>query len=174
MGSGEITAPAPKASNSGVVRLIPFYGVNSMNYNTSSSLDQLGDGSNFGLLADFGEGFLTFETGIVGSNNQAETVGNQRLQYNYWGVPLALKLNLSGKPNETVYLKAGGVIADETERFLDQVDLIGQGGVGVTIPFGSQAAALMLEANYQTLLTREAIPTNFNGWNFIAGVSVKL
>ncbi len=171
-----VAAPAPIVvvpdRGSGMLRLTPFFGFGSADSDGVGDVD-INRNTSFGAWLDFGRSFLTFQTGFSFDQNDVDVAG-RTVPFDTWGVPLMMKLNFSGQPNSTVYLKGGFNFVDEQSVTLDYIDTVGVLGLGANIPLGSNAAALLLEGNYINLLTREGFASDMEGLKFFAGVSIRL
>ncbi|MES2855525.1 MAG: hypothetical protein V4692_06670, partial [Bdellovibrionota bacterium] len=107
---GTIEAPQPR-SEASPFRLTPVIGSSSFTTADEVDTDEFGDTLSAGVLADFGRGGLTFQTGVLTLQTEASSSdgGNASVDIDTWGVPLLLRVNFSGKPHETVFLKAGAM-----------------------------------------------------------------
>lgn len=176
---GRIEGQAPQARSEwrDMVRVMPFAGAASYRPDEGADFDDLDEGFTTGLLLNIGQGFWSFETGLNYTTTNLETEpGAARTSVDYWGIPLVARMNFSGKPQETVFIKGGVVpltIDTPTTDYFDDFDLIGQLGVGGEMPLSEQVS-LVVDATYNQLLTREGLPTDYSGYHIMAGLSIAL
>ena len=154
----------------GTMRITPYFG--SGTFGTGSS-DSIGDSTSIGMWFDIGRSYLTFQTGFSYDNNTVEVAGRDA-NLNTWGVPMTMKINFSGQPNKTIYAKGGVNFITEANDLFTYTDTVGILGAGATIPLGSERTALLLEADYAALLTREIVGEELSGWKFFGGISFSL
>lgn len=170
---GVTQAPLPR-SIAAPVRIIPVMGASS--FSTTADLGDLkfDQGFSAGILGDFGSKHWTFETGILSLNSRASAEGETTaFSVNTWGIPLLAKLNFSGHPHQTVFLK-GGVMpftasGDKTTDF----DVLGVAGIGGNVPLG-RSTSIMLDASYNRMFTRGGDLTDYQGVSLLAGLSLNI
>ncbi len=169
---GAISTQTPKMF-SAPVRLIPVAGASSFSTDNTVNTNRIDETFSIGILADFGESDWTFETGLITVQSTANrNIDPNSINVDTWGIPLLAKLNLSGKPNETVFFKIGGmpfIAAGDAEDF----DLMGVIGLGAAIPLNKKTA-LVLDATYNSLITTGGELTDYDGVALLAGVSFSL
>jgi len=167
-----IVAQQPRTNESSV-RLIPALGSSSFANDNELQGDNF-RGLSAALFADFGKYDGSFETGIetfasqVNSDRRSASVS-----VNSWGIPLLGKWNMSGKPQETVYLKAGVMPFVANGADTNGVDVMGVAGLGGNIPLGHNSS-LMLDASYNRLFNNDGVLTNYQGIALLGGLSVNL
>ena len=167
------TAPLPR-SMAAPFRLIPVAGASS--FTTASNLNNVkfDQGFSAGLFADFGQEMWVFETGILALSAQEQTSGaNAAAQVSTWGIPLLAKMNFSGKPHETVFLKAGAMPFTASGASSTNFDVMGVAGIGGDIPLGRNSS-LLLDAAYNRLFTRSGNVTDLQGVSLLAGLSLNI
>lgn len=171
--AGTVEAPLPR-SQAAPFRIIPVAGASSFTTADEVNTDNFGDGFSAGLLADFGSGFWTFETGILALQSSGTDTGegSAAIDIDTWGIPLMAKVNFSGKPHETVFLKAGALPFTATgDR--EEFDVMGAVGVGGHIPLGRNSS-LLLDATYNRILSDDAALGDFQGVSLLAGLSFNI
>jgi hypothetical protein len=165
----------PPRSYPSVVRLIPVAGASSFTTGRKVEMDNFDDGFTAGLLADFGSGTLVFETGALALNAQSSADSandSATIDVNSWGVPLLAKVNLSGHPHSTVFLKAG-VMPFQTSGSDDNFDILGVAGIGGAIPLFKNTA-LTLDASYNRLFEDDGDLGTFQGVALLGGLQIGL
>lgn len=174
-GQIEAAQPTVRAEGPDVIRLIPMAGSASMDRQNNPDLDNLEDGFSTGLLVDIGQAYWALETGVTYTTTEVfSPVAGAQTDVDFWGLPLLAKVNFSGNPQSTIYAKAGVsvITADsDTANTFDEVDLLGQAGLGAAIPLGFQELSLVIDGTYNELFTREGINTNYSGYQLMAGLS---
>lgn len=169
---GAVTAPLPR-SMAAPVRLIPVAGASSFVNDNRVNLDNFDEGFSAGLLADFGTGPWSFETGVLTLGSQVNRVGDTAsVNVDTWGIPLLAKLNFSGKPHETVFLKLGAMPFTTTGD-IEETNLMGVGGIGAHIPLGRNSS-ILLDASYNRLFSTAGDLTNYQGISLLAGLSLNI
>jgi hypothetical protein len=167
------TAPMPRSEESNF-RLIPVAGASS--FTTAPTLKgvKFDQGFSAGLFADFGNEKWVFETGILALNAQEQTSGQTAAaQVSTWGVPLLAKMNFSGKPHDSVFLKAGVMPFNASGASSTNFDVMGVAGIGGDIPLGRNSS-LLLDAAYNRLFTRQGNETDLQGVTLLAGLSLNI
>lgn len=174
MGTGAVSAPAPEPPRkASIFRITPVIGASSFRTDEKVDLNNLDEGVSLGLLADFGRKDVVFETGILTlQSNVDRSDDNASIDIDTWGIPLLAKWNMSGKPHETVFLKAGAMPFTSTGE-TDDVDVLAVGGIGAHIPLGKNSS-ILLDATYNTLVSTEGELTDYEGIAFLAGLSLNL
>ncbi len=167
-----IIAEQPRLNES-TVRLIPALGTSSFATDREVQTDNF-HGLTAALFADFGKGEGAFETGI---ETFASSVRSSRrtasVSVNSWGVPLLGKWNMSGKAQETVFLKGGVMPFVANGADTNNLDVMGVAGIGGNIPLGHNSA-LMLDASYNRLFNNDGVLTNYQGIALLGGLSINL
>ena len=166
-----LEAPLPRSMAS-PFRIIPVAGASSFTTGSTVDVDNFGDGFSAGLYADFGQQMFTFETGILTLSSRGQRVGDQAsINVDTWGVPLLAKVNFSGKPHETIFLKAGAMPFTAAEA--TDFDLMGVAGVGGHIPLGRNSS-LLIEGTYNRLFTSGGDLTDYQGITLLGGLSLNI
>lgn len=169
---GTIQATTPKARTD-LLRLIPIIGVSSYQNDTSASLNNFNEGFSAGLLADFGEGFWVFETGLMTMQSSATTdPATASLDVNTWGIPLLAKLNFSHQPHSTLFFKAG-VTPFISNGDADDFDIMGSGGIGGHIQMGPNSS-VVLDATYNQNITTGGELNDYTGISLLAGLAFNI
>lgn len=166
-------APLPRSMAS-PFRIIPVGGASS--FTTAPNLNNVdfNQGFSAGLLADFGSRFWTFESGVLSLNSRETRSGDTTaVTVNSWGIPLLAKMNFSGKPHETVFLKLGAMPFTASGASSTNFDVLGVGGVGGHIPLGRNSS-ILLDASYNRLFTRAGNLTDYQGIALLAGLSLNI
>jgi hypothetical protein len=167
-----IIAEQPKTEESSV-RLIPALGSSSFANDSDVHTDNF-RGMTAALFADFGKYDASFETGIETFASSVRTSrGTSTVSVNSWGIPLLAKWNMSGKPQETVYLKAGAMPFVTNGADSNSLDFMGVAGVGGNIPLGRNSS-IMLDATYNRLFNNDGDLTNLQGIALLGGLSINL
>lgn len=167
-----IVTEQPKTNESGV-RLIPALGSSSFANDRDVQTDNF-HGLTAALFADFGKYDASFETGIETFASTARASrGSATVSVSSWGIPLLAKWNMSGKPQETVYLKAGAMPFVASGADTNNLDVMGVAGLGGNIPLGRNSS-LMLDATYNRLFNNDGDLTNYQGIALLGGLSVNL
>lgn len=191
-GGGELVLSKPRAtwsSEGSAVRLIPSFGAAAMGVRSDDRNSGLDTGVSTGALVDFGNGSLTFETGLLyeqfGGNGSFDGRGS-RLNLSYLGIPVVGKLNFSGDADRTFFLKGGlramaltsqssQLNGKSTSPGAAPTDLDAVVGIGGAIPVSS-TNSLVLDASYLRGLTKinQSGPSDFRNEGFVltAGVSI--
>ncbi|MES2964646.1 MAG: hypothetical protein V4760_12205 [Bdellovibrionota bacterium] len=157
------------------IRIIPVAGASSFARSQDIKTDRFDDGFSMGLLADFGSSWLTFETGILSLQSRGVTSDNNTsaaVDVDSWGIPLLAKMNFSGKPHETVFLKAG-VMPFRTGGDVEDTDIMGVAGIGGAIPLGRNSS-LQLDAAFNRSFTTGGDLTDYQGLSLLAGLAFNL
>lgn len=169
-GESRATLPRTRAS---IIRLIPAAGASSFALSNKVTLKNLDEGFTAGLFADFGPGWFAFETGVItNASNTATGDQSATVRINNWGIPLLAKFNFSGKPHETVFLKAGVMPFTSTGDVQD-FDVMGVAGIGGAIPLGHNSS-LIVDASYNRLFTTGGDLTDYQGIAFLGGLQFNL
>jgi hypothetical protein len=169
---GSSSASMPRSLSSDI-RLSPVAGASSFTTSSKVSLDNFSQGFSAGVLADIGPGYVAFETGVLTLGSQVNRAGGtSSITVNNWGIPLLAKVNFSGKPNETVFLKAGAMPYTTTGD-ISQTNIMGVAGVGANIPLG-MSSAILLDAAYNRLFTNNGDLSNYQGISLLAGLSFSI
>ena len=172
---GVSQAPLPRSMAS-PIRIIPVLGESS--FTTAQSLGNLSFNQGFsaGILGDFGSGMWTFESGLMSLNSSETRSGDTRsYTINTWGIPLLAKVNFSGQPHSTVFLKAGVMpfTASGGDNASTNFDVLGVGGIGGHVPLGRNSS-ILLDASYNRLFTRAGEMTDYHGIALLAGLSLNI
>lgn len=171
--TGTTTGELPRVIDSSV-RIAPVFGTSSFTVDNEVSTDNFGDSYSAGILADFGKGTWAFETGILTLQANADsTDGNVAGSIDTWGIPLLAKWNMSGRPHETFFVKAGGMPFVATGPGDKDFNLMAVGGIGGAIPLG-RSSAVILDATYNRLFTDNGDLTDYQGLALLAGLSFNL
>lgn len=171
---GAVAAKPPRSWPSNI-RLIPTGGVASFTTRDKVDLENFDEGFTAGVLADFGGGAWVFETGILALNADAQSEGTTNtgaVSVDSWGIPLLGKLNFSGNPHSTVFLKAG-VMPFQTSGDEDTFEVLGVAGIGGAIPL-LRNTAITLEANYNRILDDGGDLGTYQGVAALAGLQFGL
>ena len=170
---GASTAPLPRSMAS-PFRIAPVIGASSFATDNELQLDEFdNNGFSGGIFADFGGGTFSFETGILALGGRAVT-GEQAaaVDVTSWGVPLLGKVNFSGQPHSTIFLKAGGMPC-QCSGGADEFDIMGVGGLGAAIPLG-RSSSLLLDASYNRLFGDSGEVTDYQGVSLLAGLQLNI
>ena len=170
---GEISGDLPRSMAS-PVRLSPVAGASSFSTGANPDFSKFDQGFSAGIFADIGNGGLVFETGILtlgATQNRTNTSATVNVQN--WGIPLLAKLNFSGKPHETLFVKAGAMPFNTTGGDTNAFNIMGVAGIGADIPLG-RYSSLLLDASYNRMFTRNGDVTNTSGIALLAGLSFNL
>lgn len=168
-----MSAPLPNTEASHV-RVAPVLGTSSFANSSSVKTDRFGDGFSAGILADIGEHDWNFETGVLTLSSNTNRSGNTAsVRVNTWGIPLLAKLNLSGHPHETVFLKAGAMPFLASGQDVSDFNVLGVGGIGANIPVG-HTTSILLDATYNRLFNQSGDLTNYQGIALLAGLSFNI
>lgn len=171
--SGESHAQMPSTAEAAPFRLIPVAGASSFQASNRATLNNFNEGYTAGILADFGPGALSFETGgLILSTETLGTRATESVRLNNWGIPLLAKFNFSGKPHETIFLKAGGMPMFTTGA-IDEFNVMGVAGVGGAIKM-SQNSSFVIDATYNRLLTQSNNISDYQGVTFLGGLQFDL
>lgn len=163
----------PGRSNAAALRLAPVVGASSM-ANDSSLQTSFNSGFSAGLFADFGASYWNFETGVLSlSSNGVRTGSAASVNVNTWGIPLLAKINFTGNPHETVFLKAGVMPFLASGQNINTFNVMGVGGVGGNIPLGKNSS-IILDASYNRLFTQGGDLTNYQGLALLGGLSFNI
>lgn len=183
---GTVTTPANAQENATTVtgelprtmaapiRILPVAGTSSFATDDELQTDEF-DGFTAGILADVGSRFWTFESGILAIQGRGVTdADNQRasIDIDSWGIPLLAKVNFSGKPHETVFLKAGAM-PFVTSGDVEDTDVMGVAGIGGALPLGRNSS-FQLDATYNRSFTTSGDLTDFQGLSILAGLAFNL
>lgn len=173
--------PAPVAAESRAesprwwpsnIRVIPTAGASSFTSSNKVDFDNFEDGFTAGAFLDFGGNTWVFETGILALQTKSTTdvaAGTSAFDVDNWGIPLLAKVNFSGKPNSTVYMKAG-VMPFQSSGTTDDFDVLGVAGLGAAIPL-FRNTALTLEGSYNRLFDESGPLGAYTGVSFLGGLS---
>lgn len=170
---GVSAAPLPR-SYAAPFRIIPVAGASS--FTTAPSLNNVtfNQGFSAGLLGDFGSNYWTFEAGVLSLNSQENRTGDSAaVTVNSWGIPLLAKVNFSGHPHQTVFLKAGAMPFTASGASSTNFDVMAVGGLGGHIPLG-RSSSLLLDASYNRLFTRAGNLTDYQGIALLAGLALNI
>lgn len=170
-----VTAPAPRTEAS-AVRLVPVAGASSF-ADDEVDFDNLDEGLSLGILADFGDDTVVFESGVMTLQSDVDTdadTDTTAIDVDTWGIPLLAKVNFSDNPHSTVFLKAGAMpFTSDTDDGTD-FDVMGVAGLGAHIPLGRNSSFL-LEGTYNRNVTAGGdLPDDYQGISLLAGVSLNL
>ena len=169
----QVSAPLPRTMAS-PIRLIPEIGVSSFSNSTSVSTDNFGQGFSASLLADFGDNYWNFETGIETLKSQINRgERSAAVNVNTWGIPVLAKYNVSGRPHETVFFKAGAMPFAANGDNINQFNVMAVGGIGGALPLGHNSSVL-IDATYNRLVNNSGDLTNYQGIALLAGLSLNL
>lgn len=169
---GSVEAPMPRTS-AAPFRIMPVVGSSSFTTADEIDTDEFGDTLSAGVLADFGSGRWTFETGILTLQSDTNTTEDSAaIDIDTWGVPLLAKVNFSGKPHETIFLKAG-VMPFNAAGDADEFDVLGVAGVGGAIPLGRNSS-LLLDASYNRRIGDDGVLGDYQGISLLGGLSFNL
>jgi hypothetical protein len=166
-------AQQPGRSNAADFRLAPVIGASSFANDTTvqTGFDQ---GFSAGVFADFGPSTWNFETGVLTlSSNASKDHSSASVNVNTWGVPLLAKMNFSGNPHETVFLKAGAMPFLASGQDINEFNVMAVGGVGGNIPLGKNSS-ILLDATYNRLFSQGGELTNYQGLALLGGLSFNL
>lgn len=167
-------AQQPGRSNAAAFRLAPVAGASSFANSTTLETDNFNQGFSAGLFADFGASYWNFETGILSlSANSSRNGSSAAVNINTWGVPLLAKVNFSGNPHETVFLKAGAMPFLASGQDVNDFNIMAVGGVGGNIPLGKNSSVL-LDASYNRLFSQSGELSNYQGLALLAGLSFNI
>lgn len=198
-GQSRVKYVATEATGSSFVHLIPVAGMAAMSIDVKDSETEFSHdtGTSAGLLMNFGSGFVTLETGVLYNQFGAKIKQDEvtiKLKFDYISIPVALKLNLFGDVENTVFLKAGvmpgfaqakkfkaefrGREIEQDVRGIKDFDLPAIAGMGGAISV-AQNASLIIEASYiHSLQSIAKDDTNSDvrntGFNVLGGVSIGL
>lgn len=177
--AGKIQARQPKgpAPWHDMIHILPIAGASSYERKEGTDLKNLDEGYTAGALVNLGKGYVTLETGLTFTSTDVNIPDTDRKEtVDFWALPLVAKVNFTGNPRQTVFVKAGfiPITADtSTSSFFDDIDLMGQIGLGGAIPVAPYVS-LVLDASYNQLMSRESIKTDYSGYSLMAGVSFTL
>lgn len=167
-------AAQPGRSNAAVLRLAPVAGASSFANSSTLQTDNFDRGFSAGLFADFGPSYWNFETGILTlSSNASRTGSSAAVNVNTWGIPLLAKVNFSGNPHETVFLKAGAMPFLASGQDVNDFNVMAVGGLGGNIPLGKNSSVL-LDATYNRLFSQSGDLSNYQGLALLAGLSFNI
>ena len=171
--SGEISGSLPRSMAS-PIRLSPVAGASSFSTSSNPDFSNFDQGFSAGIFADIGNGGLVFETGVLTLGaTQSRTNTSATVNVQNWGIPLLAKLNFSGKPHETLFVKAGAMPFNTTGGDTNAFNIMGVAGIGADIPLG-RFSSLLLDASYNRMFTRNGDVTNTSGIALLAGLSFNL
>jgi hypothetical protein len=179
--TSEMASPKAATSKSDA-RLIPHIGFNGFSLPQERGSVQLG--RNYGMWVDLGSRYVTFETGLMITQAQAEgQTGNAdpvKARTSNLGVPLFAKVNFSGNAESTIYAKLGGVLVPElgagNPSSFPMSDVWATAGLGTVYPV-YERTGLLLEANYIQPVGPEATSlrrVGMQGFALMAGASIAL
>ncbi len=169
----QVSAPLPRTMAS-PMRLIPELGVSSFANDTSVHTNNFSQGFSASLLADFGDNYWNFETGIETLKSQINRgERSAAVDVNTWGIPALAKYNLSGRPHETIFFKAGVMPFAANGDNINQFNVMAVGGVGGALPLGRNSSVL-IDATYNRLVNNSGDLTNYQGIALLAGLSLNL
>jgi hypothetical protein len=170
-GRSEGTMPR---SESSPVRLSPVIGTSSFTTANDIDSDEFGDTLSAGVFADFGSRMVTFETGILTLQTDTNTSsgGKASVDIDTWGIPLLARVNFSGKPQETVFLKAGAMPIN-TSGATNEFDVLGVAGIGGNIPLGHNSS-ILLDASYNRRIKDGGELGRYQGISLLAGLTFNL
>ena len=155
------------------IRVLPVVGASSFSTEDDLDTDNFDNGFSAGLFVDFGSRFWTFETGILSLQSRGISAGNtSTVNVDSWGIPLLAKLNFSGKPHETVFLK-GGAMPFQTGGDVQDTDVMGVAGVGGALPIGRNSS-FQLDATYNRAFSSGGEVTDFQGVAILAGLAFNM
>ena len=167
---GEVNPPRSYPS---FVRLIPAAGASSFTSANEATLDNLDDGFTAGIFADFGSNTWVFETGVLALTASGDTSGDSAaVDVDSWGIPLLAKINFSGKPQSTVFLKVGAM-PFQPSGASDDFDVLGVAGIGGAIPL-FRNTALTLDASYNRLFDDSGELGTYQGIALLGGLQFGL
>ncbi len=167
-------AEQPGRSNAAALRLAPVAGASSFANSSTLNTGNFGNGFSAGLLADFGPSYWNFETGILTLSANTNRQGSSAsVNINTWGIPLLAKVNFSGNPHETVFLKAGAMPFLASGQDVNDFNVMGVGGIGGNIPLGKNSSVL-LDATYNRLFSQSGDLSNYQGLALLAGLSFNI
>jgi hypothetical protein len=172
--TGTTTGELPRVIDSSV-RIAPVFGTSSFATSSTLETDNFGDSYSAGIFADFGKGTWAFETGILTLQADADTGDNTvAANIDTWGIPLLAKWNMTGRPHETFFVKAGAMpfVANGAGDSND-LNVMAVGGIGGAIKLG-RSSALLLDASYNRLFTDNGDLTDYQGIALLAGLSFNL
>lgn len=171
--TGTTTGSLPRVIDSSV-RVAPVFGTSSFTVDNKVSTDNFGDSYSAGVLADFGKGTWAFETGLLTLQANADSNnGNVAGSIDTWGIPLLAKWNMTGRPHETFFVKAGAMPFVANGAGNNDFNLMAVGGIGGAIPLG-RSSAVILDASYNRLFTDNGDLTDYQGIALLAGLSFNL
>ncbi|MCM2282690.1 MAG: PorT family protein [Bdellovibrionaceae bacterium] len=172
--AAEMRGEAPRWWPSNI-RVIPTAGASSFTTANEVDFDNFDNGFTAGAFLDFGGNTWVFETGVLAlqteSTADAET-GSAAFDVDNWGIPLLAKLNFSGHPNSTVFMKAG-VMPFQSSGTSDDFEVLGVAGIGAAIPL-FRNTALTLEGSYNRLFDDNGPLGTYTGVAFLGGLSFGL
>lgn len=170
--AGAVTAPLPKTGESNF-RLIPVIGASSFTTNKRVETDQFNGSFSAGIFADFGTSTWVFETGIEAITSKSD-IRNTDRQFDIqgWGIPLLGKINFTGRPHQTFFVK-GGIMPFSVTGDAKDFDLMGVAGIGAHIPV-SPNSSILLDASYNGVFTTGGELNDFQGVSLLAGISLNI
>ncbi len=169
----QVSAPLPRTMAS-PMRLIPEIGVSSFANDNVVHTDNFNQGFSASLLADFGDNYWNFETGVETLKSQINRgAQSASVNVNTWGIPVLAKYNISGRPHETVFLKAGAMPFAANGENINQFNVMGVGGIGGALPLGRNSS-ILVDATYNRLFNNSGDLTNYQGIAILGGLSFNL
>lgn len=169
----QVSAPLPRSMAS-PIRLIPVLGASSFATDTKVRTDNFDQGFSAGVFADLGDSYWNFETGLETLKSKASSAGNSAaVTVDTWGIPVLAKYNFSGRPHETVFVKAGGMPFVANGDNIREFNVMGVGGIGGALPLGRNSS-IMIDATYNRLFSNSGDLTNYQGIALLGGLSLNL
>ena len=167
-------ANQPGRSNAAAFRLAPVAGASSFANSSTLETGNFDQGFSAGLFADFGESTWNFESGVLTlSSNSSRSGSSASVHVKTWGIPLLAKVNFSGNPHETVFLKAGAMPFLASGQDVNDFNVMAVGGVGGNIPIGKNSS-ILLDATYNRLFSQSGDLSNYQGLALLAGLSFNI
>lgn len=170
--TGVSQAPLPRSTAS-PLRIIPVIGQSS--FSTDPDLDiKFNQGFSAGILGDFGDKYWSFESGLLSLNSTESKAGDTRsFRVSSWGIPLLAKINFSGHPHQTVFLKGGVMPFTASGDKSTTLDILGVAGLGGHVPLGRNSS-ILLDATYNRMFTRTGDMSDYQGLALLAGLSLNI
>ena len=169
----QITTTKETRTNSLPFRVIPVAGAASFNTRPTVDMNNFNNGFAVGVFADFGEGPIAFETGVISLNTRTNQTGEgtRNISVNSWGVPILAKFHL-GIPNQGMFAKLGGMPFSASGD-ASEFNVMAVGGIGGHIPL-SPRTSIVLEGTYNRLFSSSGSLTDYQGVAFLGGLSLSI
>jgi len=157
------------------IRVIPAIGAASFTTANEIDVENFDNGLSYGAFIDIGSGAWVFETGVLALQTEGSfdaNTGAGAFDVDSWGIPLLLKVNFSGNPTSTVFLKVGAM-PFQPDGTADEFDVLGVAGIGAAIPL-FRNTALTLDATYNRLFDDTGDLGAYQGVALLGGISFGL